>query len=168
MKHSLDPARIAEEIRSEIWGDGFPVDPVKIAKELDIRVVGAELPENVSGAIIKKKNKDTVIILHSDDSVSRRRFSCAHELGHFLCRLEENRDLIEYEYMDLRGDAASLGTEPDEIFANSFAANLLMPEKEVRKRYSDVKNLSLLAVRFGVSPQALRFRLNNLGLIDIE
>lgn len=54
--------------------------------------------------------------------------------------------------------------------ANQFAAELLMPEQEVRTRLgagieiTDDSALRDLAKYFGVSSQAMFFRLTNLGL----
>lgn len=43
------------------------------------------------------------------------------------------QDGEQYEYIDLRGDHSSTGQNADEVFANQFAANLLMPADEVRR-----------------------------------
>jgi Zn-dependent peptidase ImmA (M78 family) len=112
--------------------------------------------------LAKTPNRDPEVFINSLDSANRQRFSCAHEIGHYSKRAT-GRDDDEWGYIDRRGPAASRGTEPDEIFANQFAAALLMPEACVRE-LSDDLDPAALAVRFGVSLEAMRFRLDNLGI----
>ena len=53
--------------------------------------------------------------------------------------------------------------------ANAFAAALLMPEAELRRRVVrgfDKRAFAALAIDLGVSPNALAFRLADLRLID--
>lgn len=80
----------------------------------------------------------------------RRRFSIAHELGHFLL----HRDLI----------AAGMTPGPQhEREANEFAAELLMPEEVIRR--AGVNQLAELTGHFLVSPTALQVRLERLGIL---
>jgi Zn-dependent peptidase ImmA (M78 family) len=50
--------------------------------------------------------------------------------------------------------------------ANVFAAELLMPQTEVRAAIAIGAGVSELAARFGVSDVALAWRLFNLGLAE--
>ncbi len=120
------------------------------------------MPEEVSGAIIKNKNQDPTIVISNSDSKNRQRFSCAHELGHYVYRMDRGQE--EYEYIDLRGETAGMGVKPEEIFANQFAASLLMPEDEVKRLAKDQTPPFLMAQYFGVSDDAMNFRLKNLSL----
>jgi Zn-dependent peptidase ImmA (M78 family) len=112
--------------------------------------------------LAKTPSHDPEVFINSLDSVNRQRFSCAHEIGHYSKRAS-GRDDDEWGYIDRRDPIASRGTEPEEIFANQFAAALLMPEPCIRK-LSDDLDPTALAVRFGVSLDAMRFRLDNLGI----
>jgi Zn-dependent peptidase ImmA (M78 family) len=157
-----NPAQDAERILADLWGDaGIPIDPVRIARTLGIRVVNAELDPDVSGALVKERQKDPVIFLNATDSPNRQRFTAAHELGHFVKRSD---DPDQYEYIDRRDALATTGRDPEEIYANQFAAALLMPEKDVRSlaelKLTDVQ----MALRFDVSLEAMQYRLQNLGL----
>ena len=67
---------------------------------------------------------------------------------------------------------ASKAENPEEIEANRFAAELLMPETmltdDLRGKKLDIENDELireLADRYRVSPQALTYRLVNLGYL---
>lgn len=164
----LDPRTEAERVLATFWSDrSMPVDPVTIARKLGIQVKQAELPANVSAAILKQAGSDAVIVLARGDSDKRKRFSCAHEIGHYIQRAGAD----ELEYVDHRGPLASAGTNAEEIFANQFAANLLMPEREVRefltqhqREQSARPPLWFLAQRFGVSAEAMNVRVETLRI----
>lgn len=158
---SKNAAAEAENILAAFWGsDRFPVDPIRIAKMMGVDVKEGVLPDEVSAGLLKKPGHDPVIILEARDSKVRRRFSCAHELGHFVDRFGED----EYEYVDLRGTLAKAGSDPREIFANRFAACLLMPEDAVRKLDKDRTSVWKMAKHFGVSSEAMGYRLQALNL----
>jgi Zn-dependent peptidase ImmA (M78 family) len=63
----------------------------------------------------------------------RRAFTCAHELGHHQFGHGTTIDRLQDE-------AVSSSDTPDEILANAFAANLLMPAPGIRKALS-VRNV---------------------------
>jgi len=158
----INPKQAALDIVNDMWDGGeLPVDPVRIARKMGIKVIESTLPEEASGALIKEAGKDPVIILNKDDSKNRRRFSCAHELGHYIYRIEINED--HYEYIDLRNHLSSAGDNEEEVFANQFAACLLMPEEEIRTFHRRLP-IYLLGRHFGVSSDAMNFRLKGLKL----
>lgn len=159
----MDPIEAADTVLSSVWQDrGFPIDPVLIAGELGIKVMDAELPETISGALVKKENEDPIILLNMSDSKNRKRFTCAHEIGHYIDRKNCNNE--KYEFIDLRGPKSSDGTNREEVFANKFAANLLMPTSEVRYLRKRGTELFAAAYYFGVSQEAYSNRLNHVGL----
>ena len=158
-----EASQAADEIRRGVFGGTvFPVDPVSIASKLGIKVLETDLPDNVSGAIFKDKEKDPVIVVHHEDSDQRKRFSCAHEIGHFIYRLKNEENDGEYDYVDLRGERSRTGLNKEEIFANQFAATLLMPENEFLNLVKKGKDSVLISLYFGVSPQAVKVRLENI------
>lgn len=157
----------ARSLLQTVWGErGFPVDPIWIANQLGIKVIHAKLDPAVSGAIIKDAGKDPVIVLSETDSKVRRRFTCAHELGHYAQRVTQG-DVDQYDFVDLRGPDAASGSSPDERFANQFAACLLMPEEEVRRLHDDGVPAVAMAAHFGVSGEAMSIRLNRLRLVAL-
>lgn len=158
---SAQAAKDADRILDSVWGGWIPVDPVRIARGLGIRVVDAPLDSNVSGALVKEQGQDPTIMLNAADSPNRKRFSCAHEIGHFVRRREQPE---KYEYVDYRAGLASTGSDPEEVYANQFAACLLMPEAEVRAAHRQGLDDLDMAIRFDVSREAMQFRLRNLGL----
>lgn len=151
----------ASDLLERAWvGKSFPVDPVVIAKRLGLDVIVARLPDRLAGALIKEADKDPVILLSETDSKNRKRFTCAHELGHYVYRQENGNGT--YEYLDLRGEHSSTGLDPEEVFANQFAAALLMPEHEVRSLAAQGKSRAVMAMYFGVSDDAMRIRMKTL------
>jgi Zn-dependent peptidase ImmA (M78 family) len=145
----------------------FPVDPFEIAKNLGIKAYTANLDPGVSGMLIKAAGEDPEIYVEASDSPNRRRFTCAHEIGHYVKRSATGD--TEWEYIEHRDLLTSAGNNPEEIYANQFAASLLMPQEEVERRIKDREDLAaetaVLAAEFGVSEDAMRYRLVNLGLL---
>jgi Zn-dependent peptidase ImmA (M78 family) len=153
----------ALELLEESWDGELPVDPVRIAKDLGLEVIGVSFKKDVSGALVKKEGEaDPTILLNKQDGRTRKRFSCAHELGHYILRSAEPKP--RYEYVDYRDRNSSTGTIEEELYANSFAASLLMPEPAVRALHERGLPAFRLAKKFGVSPEAMANRLDNLHL----
>jgi len=159
MNAEKDAAALLEATWS---GRGMPVDPVQIADQLGLDVLVTDLPEDVSGALIKERDQDPVILLNQGDSRNRQRFTCAHELGHYIQKSQNDGE--DYEYIDLRGQLAKTGQDTDEVYANNFAANLLMPKAAVCALHEQKVPSFIMALKFQVSDDAMRYRLKNLGL----
>jgi Zn-dependent peptidase ImmA (M78 family) len=149
----------AQEVLAEHWGDTIPVDPAQIAGRMGIEVSSAHLDPDVAGAIEKRAGRPPAIYLSAGDHPNRKRFTCAHEIGHFVRRGDE-----DFEYVDYRDGTASMGIDEDERFANAFAAALLMPERDVRRLHGLGMPEGEMAGAFGVSEAAMVNRLKNLNL----
>lgn len=150
-----------------------PVNVDLLARDLGATILKDDLDPEVSGLLFRRPNS-TVIAVNRDHPDTRRRFTIAHELGHL--RLHDGRPLIVDHVVrariNLRDNQSSLATNREEIEANSFAATLLMPPDFVHAQMHGVLTRGLgeqatieaLARKFGVSAQAMEFRLTNLGL----
>lgn len=161
LKH---PQREADKILRAYWGDeGFPVDPVAIARELGVFVFNADIPGDVSGLLRKHPGQAPEIYLDVDDPIVRRRFTCAHELGHYVSHAD--RDETEFSFVDYRGTLATERTNPEDVFANTFAANLLMPRQKVVELHRDGWSRPEMARFFHVSLEAMNDRMSSLGLV---
>jgi Zn-dependent peptidase ImmA (M78 family) len=161
---TTSPDRDAQELLGTVWDRPLPVDPFQIATSLGIKVYTAGLDAKVSGMLIKRRSQDPEIYVNARDSDNRQRFTVAHELGHYLKRSAAGEE--EWEDIDYRGPLTSQGTDEAEIYANKFAASLLMPGDEVRRLFKEYgpTGTAVLAYEFGVSEDAMNFRLINLGL----
>lgn len=160
-KVKMEAAEDAAKLLKAAWSGTIPADPVAIARAAGLRVLDAELDEETLGALVKNPGQDPAILLNKSDSPNRRRFTCAHELGHFVRRSEE---ADEYMTLDLRSPLSATGLDPDEIYANEFAASLLMPEGEVQSLVEAGMDDPEMAIRFKVSREAMQHRLSNLDL----
>ena len=144
-----------------------PVDVIGLIKDLGISYHEELMHPDNSGRI-NRAGWGWAIAVNEDESEQRKRFTAAHELGHYLM----HRDLIEeHGHLDcLFGPASAHNPhEPlaprHEMQANSFAVELLMPADEIRRRYdAGLDNVSELARTFIVSPQAMKVRLDSLRL----
>jgi Zn-dependent peptidase ImmA (M78 family) len=154
-----------------------PVPVEKIVKALGIEISLDEVDDDLSGFLFRdKKAKRTVIGVNKSHHPNRRRFTVAHELGHFLLHEGELVHLDEESgafTVDFRDSESSKGEDAFEKEANLFAAELLMPNKLLREELQgkrldlmdDSGALERLANKYKVSLQALTFRLTNLGYI---
>jgi Zn-dependent peptidase ImmA (M78 family) len=155
-------AEEASKLLTTAWPFGtIPIDPVSIARTAGLRVVDAPLDEDTLGALIKAQGHEPTIMINKTDPDNRKRFTCAHELGHWVARSDE---ADEYSTIDYRSGLSSTGDDPDEVFANEFAACLLMPEPAVRRQHAFGLNDIQMAIEFKVSREAMQYRLKNLGL----
>ena len=144
----------------------MPVDPFTIARRMGLEVKRGPLPEDVSGVLRKIPGDVPVIVLKDSDSLNRKRFTCAHELGHYVLHAGDADYLNVEGYVELRSKASSTGEFSIEVFANRFAAFLLMPRSEVVRRFKIDKQVHMLAPYFGVSDEAMRYHLENLKMIQ--
>ena len=94
--------------------------------------------------------------------IRRRRFTIAHELGHWVCQYREGTLKLFY---CRPGDVAAAADRGAEREANVFAAELLMPEPAVRAEFNRAASAAELAGWFGVSEEAIGWRIYNLGLM---
>jgi Zn-dependent peptidase ImmA (M78 family) len=165
---AASPRDAALDLLEEYWTDAdgkvdFPVDPVVIAQRIGAEVIRADLEPNVSGLLVKEPNDESAkIYLNGEDHESRQRFTCAHELGH-LARRRSDKNL-RIGFVDSRDTLSSTGTDPEEIWANQFAAELLMPAVAVRTLWSQGQSQPKIARVFGVSQRAVEVRLASLKL----
>lgn len=109
--------------------------------------------------LIHNGNKGIIRIKESNNS-SRRRFSVAHELGHWAMHKKSN--LLDYCKNIEEGVITSKGS-PEEIEANAFASELLMPRSffvpRCRQNDPSIELIKQLADEFETSltSTALRF-----------
>jgi Zn-dependent peptidase ImmA (M78 family) len=158
---TIDPEAEARQLLETAWaGRPVPVDPIEIARQLGIKVFTAGLEDGVAGMLVKRPARDPEMYINAADSLNRQRFTVAHELGHYVEHIAAGED--DWEHVDYRDALSSKGTNASEIFANQFAANLLMPRAEVERLEKEYSSPAALANVFGVSPEAISFRLTNL------
>lgn len=132
----------------------LPVPVDAIAEDLLGLAVGERNDLEVSGMLLPDERQ---VWLNAGESPARRRFTLAHELGHWVCQHLEGRSVPVF------CRATEVGVEEGRLLereANVFAAELLMPEDEVRAAAAGGE----VAARFGVSGEAMAWRLYSFGL----
>lgn len=176
MSGAFTPERWAFEIThvlNTVFGrDRFPVDIPAVAQEYTrqkypgdaiTRVVGADLP-GFDGALFRAPpGKPGWGIFYNSriSSQGRINFTLAHELGHFLLHRLAHPDGIKCGEQDMvRWDSDYAQLEQQ---ANTFAANLLMPLDDFRRRIAanskvDLDQISDSANRYKVSLIAATLR----------
>lgn len=155
------------------YGTMIPVDIEKIVAERGISISYDDLEDDISGMLVISEQDSARIGINKKHSKNRRRFSLAHELGHYVLHKEEQSLFVDASSTYYRDELSATGTDLQEIEANTFAAELLMPEEAVSRLIRqhkvdlyDESSLETIAKKFQVSPQALAFRLINLGILS--
>lgn len=160
-------AREAQRILNSIKFSGFKTNLDDVLNKLKLKVYEYD-PEdlkyddelykefsNASGFLVPDKN---AIFVNKMESPGRKRFTIAHEIGHYVLKHKESHILK-------RDELSSLGTNQQEKEANAFAAELLMPEEIFKFLYKDVGLTDReLAIEFGVSTHAIAVRKQTLRL----
>ncbi len=139
-----------------------PINVFEIARKLGFKIVKYDFSDDISAALVID-GKIKAIGINEKHVNSRQRFSVAHELGHFLQGhgdFADSKKTFEdgsFNYADPQNR--------QELEANEFAAELLMPNYILRKDYEEVGlNASKLAEKYEVSEQALWIQLINLKI----
>lgn len=169
-RRNARPIREAIELLQDHSIVTAPVPVEDIARRLGIVIARTPFKGSQSGFALRDGDIQ-VIGVNSATSRRRQRFTIAHELGHL--RLHRGKLIVDHAVrVNWRDDRSSLGTDDQEIEANTFAAELLMPESQVRDELHSVSRLDIdreglisqMANTFDVSIEAMTYRLINLGL----
>lgn len=154
-----------EQLARQLWEDlrlSAPCDLDKVCDHFGLQLVKCPLGSEISAFYLTLPSGRAEIIVNSQDSALRRRFSIAHELGHHILSKEPSEKVRLLPKL-------SLSAGDDERSATRFAACLLMPEWLVTGWYNELagdplRRLSLLSEKFQVSRNAMRVCLRELGL----
>ncbi|MGZ5118770.1 MAG: ImmA/IrrE family metallo-endopeptidase [Burkholderiales bacterium] len=171
---------LAEKLLKKHFPKGVPVDPAKIAEDLGIELRLEKVDDGLSGFLVRDQKNDRVVIgANLRHHPNRRKFTIAHELGHYLLHEAATVHLDQRKpgfIVQRRDGKSSTGEDVFEREANLFAAELLMPAKALAKDLrdqafdlledDDEAFMKSLAEKYGVSFKALTIRLGYLGYIS--
>lgn len=118
----------------------------------EIKVKGDDLGK-ADGASVGKN----LILFNNKQVVVRQRFTVAHELGHIILGHNTN------------GSPKTINTQsrdPNEVMANRFAAELLIPEKFLRNETLAQLSVSELAAKYWVSKETMVYRIKDTIYIN--
>jgi len=148
-----------------------PIPVERLARLRGVQVRYEPLDGDLSGMLFREGDR-AIIGVNALHPKSRQRFTIAHELGHL--ELHEPTGIhVDHRFLVRRRDEhSSKAVDREEIEANSFAAELLMPTSMLEEDlagfemdYEDEELTRWLADRYKVSLQAMAIRLNKLGLL---
>lgn len=137
----------------------------KALEDSGLHVFFDDIDSKLAGLYVFVPRFGYCILVNRRHPLERRRWTIAHEYGHFL--IDRHQPGVDYERSFQRKPAS-------ERFADAFAAAFLMPEAGVTGRFYDhvdrtgdftVSDLFHMAGHFVVSPMAMSLRLESLGLV---
>lgn len=139
----------AELLIKELGIDSLPVDPVAIAESLGILVQPKPASAGVSGMLVRLGNDFAIGYGTHIDNEGFRRFSIAHEIGHY--RIAGHIDAVLAHSDIHESHAGFVADDPYEREAGHFAASLLMPDplvsRELRKLGDGLEAVEAIAER---------------------
>lgn len=152
----------AQSVLQLYWDNIVPIEPTAMIE----RMTGVQLKydfsliDDISGKIERTSENNYVITVNGNHHENRQRFTIAHELGHYFLGHGNKQDTFETMYRN--GDL-----NHEEMEANTFAAELLMPSGIIRYYVfeENIADINILARKFWVSNQAMLIRLQHLGII---
>lgn len=167
----LRTSEAAESIASEErirlgLGDGpIPLLRDILEQDIGLRIFYYQLPPKFSAIYLYDEEVGGCIVVNSHHPEERRRWSLAHDYGHFLTYRQKPTVFIEDGYQ----------RKPEsERLADDFATYFLMPTSGVTRRFNDIRrtkekvtaaDLCILANYYGVSVEAMTRRLEDLKLL---
>ena len=144
-----------------------PVMILPIADKLGLDVYSAkDWSDNISGMIVKDEGDGETsksgykIYVNGNHTETRRRFTIAHEIAHYVLHEHLIGDGITEDALYRSRLSNFIESE-----ANKLAANILMPTHLVEEAVKTEVRLEQLAKKFFVSPQAMAIRLSRLNII---
>lgn len=161
----------ASTLLEELGVESLPVPVEEIAISLGADLQYEAYEGEVSG-MLYRHDAGAVIGVNSRHPATRQRFTVAHEIGHLVLHKGRPIFIDRFVRVNWRNGQSDL----EEIQANAFAAELLMPRKfvdlEIERVLSRRANVTAqqlsteLAKTFQVSTEAMQYRLSNLGVLD--
>lgn len=138
--YTVDTVYVAAQKIHSVKNVRTPVKIIEICNSMGFSVFQQDLPKEICGYIaidgeLKDRfDTDRIISVNRNESSKRRRFTVAHELGHFLFDFDPNKiqfyNAFEHDHNE--------SEEENEKLANRFAAELLMPADKFRKEYNRI------------------------------
>lgn len=163
--------RSAEKLLGLLETIEVPIPIERLAQLRGARIRYVPNADDISGVLFREDGH-AIVGVNALHSTTRQRFTIAHELGHLELHEDGEVHIDRGFRVYSRDQRSSEATDIREMEANAFAAEVLIPSKLLEKDlarltldYEDDEDIRRLAERYKVSPQAMTFRLTNLGLL---
>ncbi len=172
----LEIENAAEKVLKKMKVNDAPVPLEEILSYHQITLLDA--PSDTYSGMMLTTGKKTFIGLNTNEQGPRRRFTIAHELGHYFLENAEERAFVDESAtiesgmkfeVAFRNKSHKKG-DYEEMRANAFAASLLMPAKWLIRDLKNLrkdqlfsgKSIKDLASKYQVSEEAMRYRVMNV------
>ncbi len=156
---SFEDIEMAANKVREAWNlcDNPISNVIELLEDNNIKVIEVDADDNFDAlqTWVNGRNIPVIVLnigrLKSND---RKRFSAFHELGHLLLPLEDVPEIMAEKY------------------CHTFAGAMLFPRSAAKKELGDkrtkisIQELGLIKQQYGISLQALIYRLNDLKIIS--
>jgi len=145
-----------------------PINCKSLLLKLNVLTVYRPLSENFSGMCLRKGDM-MFMLLNSNHSRGKQHFTIAHELYHLFCQSDFKPHACN--------PGNTKGVDANEVLADAFAAELLLPEMgvikmiplvELNKKEVSIATVLKLEHYFSVSHATLINRLKKLDLITAK
>jgi len=166
--------QVANDVLRQHGLTSVPINPVTIAQKEGFQINNAKFSDDSLLGMIARRPGNLLMLIRAEDSPNRKRFTIAHELGHHFLHLLSDGEFIDHEADLFREEYVEQDTpqmsenQRAEVQANMFAAALLMPEEHMRHFWQQLRSIKKMAELFGVSEEAMGYRINRLGLATNE
>ena len=127
-------------------------DPFILAESLGVLILDEPLG-SVRG-YYGRSHRQKVIHINEALEESLRQFVCAHELGHAVLHPDSNTPFLRANTL--------FSIDRFEIEANRFAADLLLPDDELREAILCRYTVPQIAAMYGLSPALVEYRVQSL------
>jgi len=164
----------AEKLLKKSEALSLPVNLNTVIDYLGLSMIERPLEEEFSGFLAVEEK---TIVINSLHAQVRKRFSTAHEVGHYVLHKSKSPDshvfIDQTIYYRRESDSGNAIDCQMEMEANAFAAGLLMPSvllEEYLEKHPEVdlrktSDIKLIADEFEASRPAMEYRLRNLGFL---
>jgi Zn-dependent peptidase ImmA (M78 family) len=165
-EHSNRGAKRARQARAELGcsPEGPLPDILDVLEDRGgTHAVVLGLNDGVAGAYIARPDLP-LVFANGDQAITRQRFTLAHEFGH--------HHMGHSTIVDEQAVIGGVVRDPNEVAANAFAAEFLMPREGTTAWAAEhvggqltLEHVAVFANEYGVSPQAARYAFATAGVL---
>ncbi len=148
--------RVLKDYGADNLNGATPI--IKIANSFGFSCIQAQnIPEDISGNIFvgettkKVYDSDKVIVVDYNEPLEHKRFIVAHELAHYLIDYLGSAEAKNPNYLFSRTYPKQSHHSENEVRADRFAAELLMPSQLFLKQYVRAMEVSDFDKKYTVS-----------------
>lgn len=164
--YSNTGAKRAREAREALGCEPGPLaDSIELVEQRGgAHVILLDCADGLAGAYVAKSELP-LIFVNGTQAITRQRFTLAHEFGHFRM----GHDTV----FDKQATIGGRQRDPNEVVANAFAAEFLMPKQATTAWGAEhvdgnvtLEHVVRFACEYGVSPQAARYAFETAGVLS--